>query len=133
MALIHAPRPTSRHCALTGSCPNTSDGSSSVSGNSYLEKMSMSFHFDASFSKRLTGTSTVLKVIRQLMCRLIQLNIICPGHDHHDNSTVHVFLDLSPKLRAFCPQLLHRRLDVIAHKRDRVVPRVIISFAFPHA
>ena len=40
------------------------------------------------------------------------------------------FLDLSSELRAFRPQFLHRRLDVIAHDRDQVLPRVIISFAF---
>src|SRR5437762_1589911 len=33
----------------------------------------------------------------------------------------------------FRPQLLHRCIDVIAHDRNRVLTRVIISFAFPDA
>jgi hypothetical protein len=75
----------------------------------------------------------VLQVIRQLVCRLVKLHVIRARHDHHDHATVHLFLDRAAELRSFRPQLFHRRLDVIAHDRDRVVPRVIIGFAFPHA
>ena len=44
-----------------------------------------------------------------------------------------LFLDRAAELRAFRPQLIHRRIDVIAHDRDRVLPRVIIGLAFPDA
>src|SRR6266550_4709742 len=37
------------------------------------------------------------------------------------------------KLRAFRPQLIHCRIDVIAHDCDRVLPRVTISLPFPYA
>ena len=37
------------------------------------------------------------------------------------------------ELLSLRPQLVHRRVDVIAHNRDRVLPRVIISLTFPHA
>ena len=48
-------------------------------------------------------------------------------------ATVFAFLDWAAELRAFRPQLIHRRIDVIAHDRDRVLPRVIVSLAFPDA
>ena len=67
------------------------------------------------------------------MCRLVKLHVIRARHDHHDHATVLAFLDWAAELRAFRPQLIHRRIDVIAHDRDRVLPRVIISFAFPNA
>ena len=74
-----------------------------------------------------------LQVIRELMCRLIELHVIRAGYDHHDHATVLSLLDFFSELRSFRPQLIHRRIDVIAHDRDRVLPRMIISFAFPDA
>ena len=62
---------------------------------------------------------------------MIKLHVVRAGDDHHDHATVLAFLDWAAELRSFCPQLLHRRIDVIAHERDRVLPRVIISLAFP--
>ena len=55
------------------------------------------------------------------------------GRDHHDNATVLAFLNWAAEVRSFRPQILHRRFDVIAHNSDRVLPRVIISLAFPQA
>jgi hypothetical protein len=67
------------------------------------------------------------------MTRLIQLDVICAGHDHHDDAAVLALLDWPVELCPFGPQLIHRRIDVIAHERDGVVTRVIISLAFPDA
>ena len=75
----------------------------------------------------------VLQVIRQLVRGLVKLHVIRAGHDHHDHATVLAFLDFFSELRSFRPQLIHRRIDVIAHDRDRVVPRVIIGLTFPDA
>ena len=66
----------------------------------------------------------VLQVIRQLVRGLVKLHVIRAGHDHHDHATVLAFLDFFSELRSFRPQLIHRRIDVIAHDRDRVLPRV---------
>ena len=54
------------------------------------------------------------------------LNFIRAGHHHHDDATVLAFLDSSSELRPFRPQLLHRRVDVIAHERHHVRARMLI-------
>ena len=45
----------------------------------------------------------------------------------------YLFFDRAAELCAFRPQFIHRRIDVIAHDRDRVLPQVIIGLAFPDA
>jgi hypothetical protein len=35
----------------------------------------------------------MLKIVRELVTRLIQLNVIRAGHDHHDHAAVLAFLD----------------------------------------
>ena len=74
-----------------------------------------------------------LQIICQLVCWLIKLHVIRARHDHHDHAPVHLFLDCASELRSFPPQFIHRRVDLIAHDCDRVLPRVIISLAFPDA
>jgi hypothetical protein len=79
------------------------------------------------------AASDSLKIICELVRRLIQLHVIRAGHDHHDHATVLAVFDRAAELRAFRRQLIHRRIDVIAHERDRVLPRVMISLAYPYA
>src|SRR5262245_32666632 len=67
-----------------------------------------------------------LKIVSELVSRLIQLDVICAGHDHHDDATILELLDSTSELRPFRPQLFDRRLNVVAHEGDRVVPRVIV-------
>jgi hypothetical protein len=59
------------------------------------------------------------------MRRLVKLHVIRAGHHHHDHATVLAFLDRAAELRTFRPQLLHRRLDVIAHERDSFLRDVL--------
>jgi len=75
----------------------------------------------------------VLKIVRELVSRLIQLDVICAGHDHHDDAAVLMLFDRTSELRSFRPQLADRRIDVVAHQRDRVVTRVVVRLAFPFA
>ena len=44
----------------------------------------------------------VLKIVRQLVSRLIKLHVIRAGHDHHGDATV-LLLDRAAELRAFRP------------------------------
>jgi hypothetical protein len=44
----------------------------------------------------------VLKVVSEFVSRLIQLNVIRAGHDHHDDPAVLALLDRTPELRTFC-------------------------------
>jgi hypothetical protein len=67
------------------------------------------------------------------MSRLIQLDVIRAGHDHHDDTTVFALLNRTSELSSFRTKLADRRLDVVAHQCDRVVTRVIIGLAFPFA
>src|SRR6267154_1576532 len=76
---------------------------------------------------------SVLKIVRQLVSRLIHLDVIRAGHYHHDDAAVLELLDRTSELRSFRPQLAHRRIDVVAHQRDRVVTRVVVGLAFPFA
>ena len=83
-------------------------------------------------SRNLRGISTdnhsrlsrALKIVRELVSRLIQLDVVRAGHDHHDDAAVFALLDRTSELRSFRPQLADRRIDVVAHQRDRVVTRV---------
>jgi hypothetical protein len=75
----------------------------------------------------------VLKIVRELVSRLIQLDVIRAGHDHHDDAAVLPLLDRTSELRSFRPQLGDRRIDVVAHQRDGVVTRVVVGLAFPFA
>ena len=61
------------------------------------------------------STDCLLKIIRELVSRLIQLDIIRAWNNHHDDSTVLGLLDGPAELRSFCSQLIHRHIDVIAH------------------
>ena len=45
----------------------------------------------------------LFKIVRQLMRRLIQLDVIRAGHDHHDDPAVLALLDRTPELRPFRP------------------------------
>ena len=42
----------------------------------------------------------VLKIVRELVSRLIQLDVIRAGHDHHDDPSVFALLDGTSELRA---------------------------------
>jgi hypothetical protein len=75
----------------------------------------------------------VLQIVRELVSRLIQPDVICAGHDHHDDAAVLALLDRTSELRSFRPQLADRRIDVVAHQRDRVVTRVVVRLALPFA
>jgi hypothetical protein len=75
----------------------------------------------------------VSKVVRELVGRPIRLDVIRAGHHHHDDAAVLALLDRAAELRSFRPQLADRRVDVVAHQRDRVVTRVVVRFAFPFA
>src|SRR5262249_49899414 len=79
------------------------------------------------------ASACVLKIVRELVSRLIQLDVIRAGNDHHDDATILALLDRTSELRSFRPQLADRRVDVVAHERDRVMSRVIIRLAFPFA
>src|SRR6476469_5672577 len=61
------------------------------------------------------------------------MDVIRAGYYHHDDATVLELLYLTSELRSFRPELADRRLDVVAHQRDRVVTRVVVGLAFPFA
>ncbi len=42
----------------------------------------------------------VLKVVSELVSRLIQLDVIRAGDDHHDDTAVNLLLDRTSKLRS---------------------------------
>ena len=46
------------------------------------------------------STICLLKIVRQLVTRLIQLDVISAGHDYHDDPAVLVLLDRTPELRS---------------------------------
>jgi len=79
----------------------------------------------------ITQLSVFLKVVGELVSRLIQLDVIGAGHYHHDDPAVLELLDGTSELRSFRPELADRRLDVVAHQRDRVVTRVVVGFGLP--
>ena len=67
------------------------------------------------------------------MSRLIHLDVIRAGHDHHDDAAVLELLDRTSELRSFRPQLADRRIDVVAHQGDRMVTGVVVGSAFAFA
>jgi hypothetical protein len=73
----------------------------------------------------------LLKIVRELVSRLIQLDVIRAGHDHHDDAAVLALLDRTSELRSFHLQLPDRRIDVVAHQGDRMVTRGIVGLALP--
>jgi hypothetical protein len=74
-----------------------------------------------------------LKIVGELVGRLIQLDVIRAGHDHHGDAAVLALLDGTSELRSFRPQLANGRIDVVAHQRDRMVTRGVVRLAFPFA
>jgi len=51
------------------------------------------------------GIVCVLKIVGELVSRLIQLDVIGAGHDHHDDAAVLELLDRTSELRSFRPEL----------------------------
>ena len=89
-------------------------------------------HFGYETHQSMTRSS-VLKIVRELVSRLVHLDVIRAGDDHHDDAAVLALLDRTSELRSFRPQLAHRRIDVVAHQRDRMVTRGVVRLAFPFA
>jgi hypothetical protein len=56
----------------------------------------------------------VLKIVRELVSRLIPLNVIRTRHDQHVDAAILALLDWASELRSFSTQLADRRLDVAA-------------------
>ena len=81
----------------------------------------------------MTRLSAFLKIVGELVSRLIQLDVIRAGHDHHDDPAVLELLDRTSEPRSFRSQLADRRIDLVAHQRDRVVTQVVVGSAFPFA
>ena len=75
----------------------------------------------------------VLEIVRKLVSRLIQLDVIRARHDQHDNATVFPLLDGPSKPRSLRLQLADRRIDIVAHQRDRMMARIIVRLVFPFA
>jgi len=75
----------------------------------------------------------LLKVVRQLVSRLVELDVVRARHRHHYNAAVIPLLDWTSKLRPFPPQIGDGGLDVIAHQSDQVVTRGIVALALPLA
>jgi proteasome lid subunit RPN8/RPN11 len=94
-----------------------------------------SFKEGGVISKRLSELLryVALEVVRQLVSWLVQLDVIRAWHLHHYDAAVFALLDRTSKLRSSRPQLVDRRIDIVAHQRDRVVTRVVVGFAFPFA
>jgi hypothetical protein len=65
------------------------------------------------------------------MRRLIQLDVVRAGDAEHHDAAVNLLVDLSAKLGPFRRELGHRRVEVVAHQRDRMVPRVVVRLALP--
>ena len=51
----------------------------------------------------ICGPFDELKIVGQLMSRLVKLKIIRTRHSHHDDTTIFALLDRSVKLRSFGP------------------------------
>ena len=45
----------------------------------------------------------LLQIVSELVTRLVQLDVIRTGHDHHNDLAVLALLDRTAKLRPFCP------------------------------
>jgi hypothetical protein len=75
----------------------------------------------------------LLKVVRQLVSRLVELDVICARDSHYDDAAVLALLDKTSELRSLRPQLGNRGFDIVAHQSDRVMTRVIVVLALPLA
>src|SRR5438046_7201489 len=75
----------------------------------------------------------LLEVVRQLVSRLIELDVICARDSHHDDAAVFALRDRTSELRSLRPQLGNRGFDIVAHQSDRVMTRIIVVFALPLA
>ena len=75
----------------------------------------------------------LLKIVRQLVSRVVELDVVRTWHHHHYNAAVLPLLDWTSKLRPFPPQIGDGGLDVIAHQSDQVVTRGIVALALPLA
>jgi hypothetical protein len=73
----------------------------------------------------------LLEVVRQLVSRLVELEVIRAWYRHHYDAAIFTLLDRTSELRSFRPQLGDRGLDVVAHQSDRVVTREIVALALP--
>ena len=69
-------------------------------------------------SRSATAKDDALKVVRQLMSRLVELDVIRAWHHHHYDATVFALLDGTSELRSFRPKLADCGLDVVAHQGD---------------
>ena len=61
------------------------------------------------------STISLSKIVSEFMSRLVQLNVIRAGNDHHNDAAVFALLDRTPELRSFRPQLADRRVNIVAH------------------
>ena len=73
----------------------------------------------------------LLQVVRQLVSRLVELDVVRTRHDHHDDAAVHLILDGAAELRPFRPQLADRGIDVVAHQRNRMMAWRFKGLALP--
>jgi hypothetical protein len=71
-----------------------------------------------------------LKIVREFVRRLIKLDVIRAGYNHHDDAAVLTLFDGTSELCSLGPQLADRRVDVVAHQCDRMVTRIVVGFAF---
>ena len=58
-------------------------------------------HFEYEAVSVDDSTVCLSKIVRQLVRRLIKLDVIRAGHDHHDDAAVLALLDTTPELRSF--------------------------------
>ena len=59
-------------------------------------------HFEYETVSVDDSTVCLLEIVSEFVSRLIQLDVIRAGHDHHDDPAVLVLLDRTPELRSFC-------------------------------
>jgi len=111
----------------------SSDGSLKADIRAIRLRIQAQRHFASETVSVDDATVCVLKIVGELVSRLIHLDIIRAGHDHHDDAAVLELLDRTSELRSSRLELADRRLDVVAHQRDRVVTRVVVGLAFPFA
>ena len=58
-------------------------------------------HFEYETVSVDDSTVCLSKIVRELVSRLIQLDVICAGDDHHDHAAVLTLLDRTSELRSF--------------------------------
>ena len=71
----------------------------------------------------------VLKIVHELVSRLIQLDVIRAGHEHHDNPAVLDLLDRTSELRSFRPQLADSQTSVQSLERRKSRHADAVSYA----